>query len=63
MKTKCKHKTKHIEKVQGHICTVYGDIINGQYFSYETPARNSIIITWCADCGKKLKSVELSDYK
>lgn len=47
----CKHKTKYIERVFQH--EVKGD---GYIRSWES---KDGITTWCADCGKKLKEVEL----
>lgn len=56
----CKHKVIHTEKLDGSPGTrTY------LHFSNEpiiTPPRNSYIIQWCADCGEKLKVLEIKDF-
>lgn len=48
----CKHKTKHTEREQCH-----GMIFdNGVKIPY-----SHIIKTWCADCGKWLKVIDVKE--
>lgn len=58
----CLHKNIHTEKIQGCFPIVCGSIYGEKYNTYEIPGRNSFIESWCADCGKFLKVVELNDY-
>lgn len=58
--SKCKHKTKYIEKVQGNFGVNYG--WSHGFSSFNTLATNSHIDTYCADCGELLKRVEIHDY-
>lgn len=59
----CKHKTKHTRYVKGSPSIVYANILFGSRFTTEIPFRNSEIITYCADCGEKLNTVDLHDYE
>lgn len=58
----CNHLIKHTERISGSPATVHGFHILGVYKSIKTPAMNSRITTWCADCGEKLKTIELYDF-
>lgn len=53
----CKHKVKHTERfiVASYR---YEVIVEATKKSVELPR---LIMTWCADCGKKLKEVEVKD--
>lgn len=63
MKKNCKHKQRHTEKIQGSSAMFGGYFLGGKYHPTEIPAKDSVIKTWCADCGKKLKETSLNDYK
>lgn len=61
---KCKHKNKHSQLVKGDFGLTVGQILfNGEYKSYEMPARNSVINVYCIDCGQKISVTELNDCK
>jgi hypothetical protein len=59
---KCSHKNVYIDKEDGRYNMTHGYFILSRYHSVEIPGHNSKITTWCADCGEKVKEVELKDY-
>lgn len=60
MKKKCNHKHTHTQLRPYQFGVVYGySTWNGEYKTVEVPPVNGSITTYCADCGVKLKEIEL----
>lgn len=58
---KCKHSNKHTQYAAGWPGMIQGYFIApGKYISHETPATSAIITTYCSDCGKFIRQVEVN---
>lgn len=56
----CKHKNKYTERIPWKPGIVFGGFYFGRYRKmYEAPETLEKFITWCSDCGKQLKILEL----
>lgn len=55
----CEHKKIYTEKTKYQPATRYGFHFMGEIKTLETPEVKSMIIAWCADCGEKIKQVEV----
>ena len=53
----CIHFNKHTQMINGRPATRVGNSWMGKYYYYDIQEVPTVINTYCADCGEKLKTI------